>query len=71
MGSGVDGGRSVGFSEDVHSGSSVPLTINRFNASSEVRNVACACTSVWRRVASSACAVTISIGASVPISTRA
>ena len=35
-----------------------------------VRTVACACTSVCRRVACSAWAMTTSIGASVPISTR-
>ena len=62
--------RSTGFSDEVHNGSSVPLTIRRFNASSEVLTVACDSTSVFRRDAASACADTTSIGASVPISTR-
>jgi hypothetical protein len=35
-----------------------------------VRRVASACVSVWRRVAASACADTMSIGARVPTSTR-
>ena len=39
-------GRSVGSIDDVHSASSVPLTISRFSASSAFRSVACACTSV-------------------------
>jgi hypothetical protein len=37
-------GRSVGFNDAVHSGSSVPLTINTFNASSAFSNVASAVT---------------------------
>ncbi len=51
IGSGVDGGRSTGLIDEVHSGSSVPLTISRFSASSDVRTVACAWTSVCRRLA--------------------
>lgn len=71
IGSGVAAGRSTGLIEAAHSGSSVPLTIRRFSASSVVRTDACACTSASRRLACSACAVTMSIGARVPISTRA
>ena len=54
-----------------HRSSSVPPTIRRFSASSLVRRVASAVTSACRRVASSACAWTTSIGAMVPISTLA
>ena len=63
-------GRSVGTIVARHSSSSVPLTMRRLSASSSLRSVACALTSVCRRVASSACACTTSIGAMVPISTR-
>ena len=54
-----------------HSGSSVPLTRKRFSARSAVEAVASAAASVCRRVAASACACTMSSGASVPTSTRA
>ncbi len=64
-------GRSVALSDAVHIGSSVPLTMRRLSASSLFWSVASALTSVCRRVASSACACTMSIGAMVPISTRA
>ena len=70
IGSGAVDGRSTGFSDEVQSGSSVPLTINRLSDSSDVLTVACDCTSVLRRDAASAWADTTSIGASVPISTR-
>ena len=63
-------GRSVGTIVARHSSSSVPLTMRRLSASSSLRSVACALTSVCRRVASSAWACTTSIGAIVPISTR-
>ncbi len=63
-------GRSTAFSADVQTGSSVPLTISRLRASSLFCSVASALTTAWRRVACSACACTMSIGAIVPISTR-
>ncbi len=71
IGSGAGDGRSTGLIVERHISSSVPLTIRRFSASSLLRSVACATTSCWRRVASSAWACTMSIGAIVPISTRA
>ncbi len=51
-------------------GSLVSLTMRRLSTSSAVRRVASACVSVWRRVAASAWAEMMSIGASVPTSTR-
>ena len=51
-------------------GSLVSLTISRLSTSSAVRRVASACVRVWRRVAASAWAEMMSIGASVPTSTR-
>jgi hypothetical protein len=50
-GSARKSGRSVGSSCTAQFGSCVPATISRFSASSVVRLVACAATSVCRRVA--------------------
>jgi hypothetical protein len=54
MDSGVVGGRSTGLIEEIHNGSSVPLTMSRLSASSAVRSVACESTRVLRREACSA-----------------
>ena len=63
------GGRSVGLIDTLQIGSLVPFTIRRLSTSSAVRLLASAVTSVDCRVAASACADTMSSGASVPIST--
>ncbi len=70
IGSGRNSGRSVGSRLAFQFASCVPPTMRRFNASSVVRRVASACTSVCLRVACSDCAWTTSIGAMVPTSTR-